>query len=75
MLPMKPKATDFDLSSITWVNSAADLDISDPVEVAFVENVILMRNGGQDDGAILVFTQPEWEAFVAGVLGGEFDYD
>ncbi|MDA0636116.1 DUF397 domain-containing protein [Nonomuraea sp. MCN248] len=45
------------------------------MEVAFVEDVILMRNGGQADGAILVFTQLEWEAFVAGVLDGEFDYD
>ncbi len=34
-----------------------------------------MRNGGDKDGVILVFTQAEWDAFVAGALDGEFDYD
>jgi Domain of unknown function (DUF397) len=40
----------------------------------------LRRDGGVDvrdsknrDGAVLAFTQGEWDAFLAGVLKGEFD--
>ncbi|MEU4546155.1 DUF397 domain-containing protein [Nonomuraea dietziae] len=75
MLPSKPKAADFDLSSVVWMRSEAGPTIEDPVEIAFVGENILMRNGGDEDSAILVFTQAEWDAFVAGALDGEFDYD
>lgn len=49
--------------------------VDDPVEVAFVGETILMRNGGDTESPVLVFTQAEWDAFVAGALDGEFDYD
>lgn len=52
----------------------SDHPIDDPVEIAFVGENILMRNGGALDGAVLVFTQEEWDAFVAGTVDGEFDY-
>ena len=32
-----------------------------------------MRDAADPDGAVLVFTQPEWDAFVGGVADGEFD--
>ena len=43
------------------------------VEVAFVDDLIGMRNSADPDGPVLVFTQAEWDAFVAGAQDGEFD--
>jgi hypothetical protein len=43
------------------------------VEVAFVGDLIGVRNGDEPEGPILVFTRAEWEAFVAGAKDGEFD--
>ncbi|GAA3009569.1 DUF397 domain-containing protein [Streptosporangium longisporum] len=73
MVHIKPKATEFDLSSIVWIRGTSDQQIDDPVEVAFVGENILMRNGGTDNSTVLVFTRAEWDAFVAGAVDGEFD--
>ncbi|MFG3602374.1 DUF397 domain-containing protein [Micromonospora chersina] len=63
---------DFDLSRAVW--QRADGDTSDSaVEVAFVDDLIGMRNSAEPDGPVLVFTQDEWDAFVAGARDGEFD--
>ncbi len=43
------------------------------VEVAFVDDLIGLRNSADPQGAVLVFTQAEWDAFVAGARDGEFD--
>jgi len=43
------------------------------IEIAFVDDLIGMRNSANPDGPILVFTESEWEAFVAGTKDGEFD--
>ncbi|MEU7001351.1 DUF397 domain-containing protein [Nonomuraea sp. NPDC046570] len=75
MTQNKPSATDFDLSSLDWISGALDPDIKDPVEIAHSGENILMRNGGSDDDVVLVFTRAEWDAFVAGALNGEFDYE
>lgn len=37
--------------------------------------VITMRNAKGPGSPALVFTQAEWDAFVAGVKDGEFDLD
>ncbi len=37
--------------------------------------VIAMRDAGDRDGAVLIFTPAEWQAFTAGVRDGEFDLD
>lgn len=41
-------------------------------EVAFVDDVILLRIHNQPDPT-LMFTKGEWEAFVLGARDGEFD--
>ncbi|MEV0157503.1 DUF397 domain-containing protein [Micromonospora sp. NPDC050686] len=65
---------DFDRSRAVW--QRADGDTSDSaVEVAFVDDLIGMRNSAEPDGPVLVFTQAEWDAFVAGAQDGEFDLD
>lgn len=43
------------------------------VEVAFVtDGTVAVRNSRRPAGPALVFSAPEWEAFVAGVKDGEF---
>lgn len=43
------------------------------IEVAFVDHLVGMRDAADPDGAVLIFTQREWDAFVGGVTDGEFD--
>ncbi|MGR6321564.1 DUF397 domain-containing protein [Micromonospora soli] len=65
---------DFDLSRAVWQRAEGDTSVS-AVEVAFVDDLIGMRNSAAPDGPVLVFTQDEWDAFVAGAQDGEFDLD
>lgn len=65
---------DFDLSQAVWQRAEGDTSES-AVEVAFVGDLIGMRNSAEPDGPVLVFTQDEWDAFVAGAQDGEFDLD
>ena len=44
------------------------------VEVAFVGDRVAVRDSKQQGrGPVLEFTAVEWEAFLGGVRGGEFD--
>jgi hypothetical protein len=43
------------------------------VEVAWVGNLVAVRDSKDPRGPALTFTQMEWEAFVLGVLAREFD--
>jgi len=61
----------FDLSRAVW--QGAPDDGGDGVQVAFVDDLIALRNAADPDGAVLVFNQAEWDAFVAGARDGEFD--
>jgi hypothetical protein len=35
---------------------------------------VLVRDSKDADGAVLAFTQVEWQEFVAGVRRGQFDF-
>jgi Domain of unknown function (DUF397) len=63
---------DFDIRRAVWRRARLGRAGS-RVEVAFVDDLIGVRNGDDPDGPILVFTRAEWEAFVAGAKDGEFD--
>ena len=65
---------DFDISQAVWQRAEGDTSES-AVEVAFVDDLIGMRNSAEPEGPVLVFTQAEWDAFVAGAQDGEFDLD
>jgi Domain of unknown function (DUF397) len=60
--------------SATWVKSS----YSGPtggncVEVAFLTGgEVAMRNSRDPDGAALIFTSAEWDAFLRGARDGEF---
>jgi hypothetical protein len=59
----------------TWIKSS----YSGPtggncVEVAFLsDGNVAMRNSRHPDGPALVFTRPEWDAFLGGARAGEFE--
>lgn len=37
-------------------------------------NEVALRNSGNPDGPVLVFTKQEWDAFVAGIRAGDFEF-
>lgn len=61
-----------DLPTAAWRTSSL-CDLNGCVEVAILEDRVVVRDAKDRSGPVLVFTAPEWEAFVGGVRGGEFD--
>jgi hypothetical protein len=65
-----------DLSAATWRKSSRSGPYSDNcVEVAFVGGAVAVRDSKDPAGTPLVFRGSDWDAFVAGTKGGEFDLD
>lgn len=66
---------DVDLNEAVWLRSSRSAEDEGPtVEVAFVGDQIAVRDSTEPE-AILLFTQGEWDAFLAGVNDGEFDLE
>jgi len=64
------------LDDAQWRKSDRSGPYSDNcVEVAFVGDGVAVRDSKNPDGGVLLFTQSEWDAFVAGAKDGEFDLD
>lgn len=63
--PLKGK---FDERRAEWQHAEGSA-----VEIAFVDDLIGMRNGEDPNSPILLFNQAEWDAFMAGAKDGEFD--
>ena len=61
-----PLKGDFDVNRAEWQGSGR-------IQIAFVDRLIGMRDAQDPDGPVLVFTEAEWDAFVAGAKDGEFD--
>jgi len=57
---------------LPWRKSSMSGAGGDCVEVAVGREHVYLRHSRQIDGPVLVFLHREWEAFVAGVLNGEF---
>jgi hypothetical protein len=60
-------------STTTWVKSRR-CESSSCVEVAFADDVILVRSSAESQSPVLRFTTNEWVAFVGGVRDGDFDF-
>ena len=60
----------FDAAAAQWRRAEGST-----VEVAFLNDLIGLRDGKDPDGPVLVFTQGEWDAFVGGAQDGEFDLE
>ena len=64
-----------DLSGADWRRSRRSAGDAAYVEVARnLPGVVTVRDSRDPDGTILVFTLPEWQAFVDGAKDGEFSF-
>lgn len=63
-----------ELASVTWSKSSSSSGSGDCVEVADVEGGVAVRDSKNPEQAPLVFTAPEFRAFLAGARAGEFDH-
>jgi hypothetical protein len=71
---VEAKGFRIDLSRAQWFKSTRSGPNSDNcVEVAFVDQAIAVRDSKNPQGAALIFTPAEWDAFVGGAKDGEFD--
>jgi Domain of unknown function (DUF397) len=64
-----------DISTQDWQRSSEG---DGAIEVAFIGGTkgtewVLMRVAGDQEGLVLVYDRNEWECFLDGVRGGEFD--
>jgi len=64
--------TDSEASSLIWRKSKAS-EAGNCVEVAFSDELVLIRHSQSPSGPMLSFSLPEWIAFLRGARGGEFD--
>jgi hypothetical protein len=68
------KGMNVDLDAAVWQKSSrVGSTEENNVEVAFVGDAIAVRDSGNPDGPVLIFTPAEWDAFVDGAKDGEFD--
>jgi hypothetical protein len=61
-----------DLTAAAWRTSSL-CDLNGCVEVALLDDQVAVRDAKDRGGPVLLFSAPEWEAFVGGVRSGEFD--
>ncbi|PPJ32632.1 DUF397 domain-containing protein [Nocardia nova] len=62
-----------DLSNARWFKSGRSDGSRNCVEVAFLpNNVVGVRDSKNPTGPALMFSAAEWDAFTAGITGGEF---
>jgi hypothetical protein len=60
-------------SDLTWIKSSLSYALGNCVEIADLgAGNVGVRNSRHPSGAVLEFTPAEWQAFVGGVLNGEF---
>jgi hypothetical protein len=57
---------------VAWVTATAS-GSSNCVQAALIGEAVLVRDSKQPDGPVLTFTATEWDCFLDGVRGGEFD--
>lgn len=60
------------LSQAEWHKSSHS-SANSCVEVAWIEGGVAIRDSKDRQGPTLLFTPSEWQAFLQGVRGGEFD--
>lgn len=61
-----------DLSHAEWRKSTKSQDNGGCVEVADLQRHVAVRDAKNPNGAALVFTAAQWDAFIDGAATGEF---
>lgn len=60
--------------SATWIKSSLSTYNGNCVEVAgLTDDTVRVRDSKNPRGGVLNFTPAEWDAFIGGVLNGEFN--
>ena len=73
-MEVETKGFRVDLSAAAWRKSTrSGPNCDNCVEVSFVPGAIAVRDSKNPTGPVLIFTPAEWDAFVGGTKGGEFD--
>jgi hypothetical protein len=62
-----------DLAQAVWRKSTYSGGNGECVEVAFVDDAVAVRDSKDRGGPVHVFPPREWDAFVGGLLNGEFE--
>ena len=63
------------LGPVNWQKSQRSNPSGNCVEAAFLAGgEIALRNSRHPDGAALVFTRAEWDAFIGGAQDGDFGH-
>jgi hypothetical protein len=63
-----------ELSNACWYKSTYSMGSGNCVETASTASGIAIRDSKDRTGPVLRFSPSEWQAFVAGVKAGEFDF-
>jgi hypothetical protein len=71
---IETKGMTVDLSEAQWRKSSLSGSCDNCVEVAFVGDAVAVRDSKDPDGAALLYTLDEWDAFIGGIKDGEFDF-
>jgi hypothetical protein len=72
--------TEEDLARVAWrISSKSDAGGGSCVEAGPFNDgtgrVAVRHSHHRETGPVIVYTKPEWDAFVAGVKAGDFDFD
>ncbi|MBP2705139.1 DUF397 domain-containing protein [Microbispora sp. RL4-1S] len=71
---MRGTGTTAALPGAVWRKAARSNTVGNQcVEVALLHGGVAVRDSKDPEGPRLLFTPTEWEAFIDGVKGGEFD--
>lgn len=62
-----------DLTGVIWTKSGRSASVANCVEVAAVNDGVVIRNSKRPEEGAMLFTRAEFEAFLGGVRDGNFD--
>jgi hypothetical protein len=72
----KPSLAGIEVAGLNWRTSSYSNGAGGMcVEVAPLGSGMLVRDSKNPSAAVLAFSAAEWDAFLAGARGGEFDRD
>ena len=70
----KPNPDLPDLSAASWRTSSHSQGGNDCAQITFLAGgSVALRHSKDPDGSVIVYTRREWDAFLKGAKGGEFD--
>lgn len=71
--PLPPAPDQHELDSASWFKASLSNGSNGCVEVAHLKDWTAVRDSKNPASPVHLYTPHEWECFLAGVRGGEFD--